>query len=75
MFNFFFRKNYTKKLARTKSLFSKAYDKAAALVAKMQQDIDSKKAQIAALNNETSELISVQNETKTFMSNLEKFVK
>lgn len=74
MFNFFFRKNYNKRLARTKSLFSKAYDKAAMLVAKM-QDIDSKKAQIAALNNETSELISVQNETKTFMANLEKFVK
>lgn len=75
MFNFFFRKNYTKRLARTKSLFSKAYDKAAVLIAKMQQDIDNKKAQIVALNNETSELISVQNETKSFMANLEKFVK
>lgn len=75
MFNFFFRKNCTKRLARTKSTFSKAYDKAAALVAKMQQDIDDKKAQIVALNNETSELISVQNETKSFMANLEKFVK
>lgn len=75
MFNFFFRKNYIKKLAKTKSLFSKAYDKAAMLVAKMQQDIDDKKAQIANLNNETAELISVQNETKLFMANLEKFVK
>lgn len=75
MFNFFFRKNYTKKLARTKSLFSKAYDKAANLVAKMQSDIDAKKAQIEALNRETNELVSVQNETIAFMGNLEKFVK
>jgi len=45
MFTFLFRKNYTKKLARTKALFrKKRMTKAAALVAKMQQDIDAKKS-------------------------------
>ena len=75
MFNFLFRRNYVKKLAKTKSLFSKAYIKAANLVDKIQRDIDKKKDKIEVLKSETLDLTIVQEETKTFMSNLERFVK
>lgn len=75
MFNFLFRKNYVKSLSKTKSMFSVAYEKASKLVEKMQKDIDNKVAQAAELTSQAASIRATQNEAKTFMSNLEKFLK
>lgn len=57
------------------SVFHKAHDKALRLVMRMQQDIDSKNTEIAAINSRIAEIKATQDETNRFIDNLEKFMK
>lgn len=67
-------KNYSKKLAKAKSVFNKAHDKTASLMFNIQQDIKKKEAKIDTLREEIQELSTTQNEARQFMANLNKFV-
>lgn len=67
-------KNYSKKLAKAKSLFSRAHDKTANLLYKVQMDINKREAKIEALQKETSELCAMKDTMTRFMSNLNKFM-
>lgn len=42
---------------------------------RMQQDMDAKNAEIAAINSRIAEIKATQDETNKFINNLEKFMK
>lgn len=55
-------------------MFRKAYDESNSLYQEMQQDIDKKTQQTAEISKDIDNTRELQNSTKEFMSNLEKFI-
>lgn len=66
--------SYSEKLTQIKSLFKSAYDEASKLNSEMALEIDDKQIQINQLNEKINAIKVTQEENKTFMSNLEKFI-
>ena len=66
--------SYADRLSDIKSIFQSAHCKASALSAEMQSEIENKKVQIAALNEQIKEISATQTETNKFVSSLEKFI-
>lgn len=56
-------------------MFQTAHNQASALNDEMQKEIETKQAQIESINAQIKEISITQEETKRFMSNLEKFIK
>lgn len=56
-------------------MFQTAHNQASALNDEMQKEIEAKQAQIESINAQIKEISITQEETKRFMSNLEKFIK
>lgn len=66
--------SFSERLNTIKSMFRKAYDESNSLYQEMQQDIDKKTQQMAEISKDIDNTRELQNSTKEFMSNLEKFI-
>lgn len=66
---------FAEKLSNIKTTFLAAYNQASALNDEMQKEIEAKQAQIQLINTQIKEISTTQDETKRFISNLEKFIK
>lgn len=68
------KESYADRLGSIKSMFQTAHNKASALYDEMQKEIEAKKAQVTAINEQIKEISVTQAETNKFMTNLEKFI-
>lgn len=68
------KESYADRLGSIKSMFQTAHNKASALYDEMQKEIEAKKAQVTAINEQIKEIGVTQAETNKFMTNLEKFI-
>ena len=66
---------FAERLNSVKDMFQTAYNQASALNDEMQKEIETKQSQIESINAQIKEISITQEETKRFMSNLEKFIK
>lgn len=66
---------FAERLSSVKAMFQAAHNQASALNDGMQKEIETKQAQIESINAQIKEISTPQEETKRFMSNLEKFIK
>ena len=67
---------FAERLSSVKAtMFQTAHNQASALNDEMQKEIETKQAQIESINAQIKEISITQEETKRFMSNLEKFIK
>lgn len=80
-----FRPNYSKKVSKNKSIFTKAYDKAAQLRDEMSEDIKDKeeemkkkeeklKKELAKISARINDIEQSRTENAEFLHNLEKFL-
>lgn len=68
------RATFAERLSNVKAMFQTAYNQASALNNEMQKEIETKQSQIESINAQIKEISTTQEETKRFMSNLEKFI-
>lgn len=66
--------SFSERLGTIKSMFKKAYDESSSLYQEMQQDIDKKTQQMVEISKDIDNTRELQNSTKEFMFNLEKFI-
>ena len=66
---------FAERLSSVKAMFQTAHNQASALNDEMQKEIETKQSQIESINAQIKEISTTQEETKRFMSNLEKFIK
>lgn len=66
---------FAERLSSVKDIFQTAYNQASALNDEMQKEIETKQSQIESINAQIKEISITQEETKGFMSNLEKLIK
>ena len=67
-------KTLAEELASIQSVFRQAHVKATALASKILAKKEATKATIAALNQELDNIVTVEQNTATFVNNLEKFI-
>lgn len=66
---------FAERLSSVKAMFQTAHNQASALNDEMRKEIETKQAYIESINAQIKEISITQEETKRFMSNLEKFIK
>lgn len=66
---------FAERLSSIKDMFQTAHNQASTLNDEMQKEIETKESQIESINAQIKEISIIQEETKRFMSNLEKFIK
>lgn len=68
------KKGYIERLEDVKSIFKTAHDKASVIMDEMQKEIETKKAQVDALNERIKEISLIQVDANNFMTNLKNFI-
>lgn len=70
----FTKKNFQQRLGKAKSIFSKALADAEQINFEIQEDINERVAQVKTLEQEITELESIQEESVEFINKLNQFV-
>lgn len=66
--------SFSERMASIKSMFKTAHENASNLHAEMEQEIEKKESQIAALQEDIKTINVTKQEAETFMSNIEKLI-
>lgn len=68
------KQNFAEKFESIKSVFTKTYEQAKALKEEMVSEVNSKKLEIEALQNEIQKTQSTIDDTSKFMNKIEEFI-
>ena len=68
------KQNFAEKFDNIKSVFTKTYEQAKALKEEMVSEVNSKKLEIEALQNEIQKTQSTIDDTSKFMNKIEEFI-